>query len=73
MAVEEFKRALKWFVAMRGQPSTIISDNAKTFKAARIWLQRIKDSDDTKNYLAMESIKWEVNLSRASWWGGFFE
>ena len=73
MAVEEFKRALKWFVARRGKPNTIISDNAKTFKAARTWLQSIKDSDDINNYLAKESIKWKFNLSRAPWWGGFFE
>ena len=49
MAVEEFKRALKWFVVRRGKPNTIISDNAKTFRAARTWLQRVKDSDEINN------------------------
>ena len=71
MAVEEFKRALKWFVARRGKPNTIISDNAKTFKAARTWLQSVKDSDEINNYLSKESIKWKFNLSRAPWWGRF--
>ena len=73
LSCTEFKRALKEFVARRGTPKIMISDNAKTFKATRNWLEALKNDDDVNNYLANHSIKWQFNLSRAPWWGGFFE
>ena len=73
MTVEEFKGALKWFIARRGRPHTIVTDNAKTFKAARSWLESLQNSEDANDFLAKESIKWKFNHSRAPWWGGFFE
>ena len=35
MTAEEFKRGLKEFVARRGSPLQIVSDNAKTFQATK--------------------------------------
>ena len=32
-----------------------------------------KHDDDLFNYLGKQSIKWRFNLSRAPWWGGFYE
>ena len=49
----------------------IVSDNAKTFKAAkeilpqRFWV--------LKNCLTSKGIDWRFNLERAPWWGEFFE
>ena len=68
-----FKIALKEFIARRGAPQIIVSDNAKTFITTNTWLKRIQNDDDVHNYLATQKITWRFNLSRAPWWGGFFE
>ena len=73
MTVIEFKRALKEFVARRGAPQMMVSDNAKTFIATKTWLENLQQDEDLNNYLAAQAIKWRFNLSRAPWWGGFFE
>ena len=73
MTTEEFKKTLKWFVARRGKPHLMVSDNAKTFAATKKWLESLQNSEEINGYLASQSIKWSFNLSRAPWWGGFFE
>ena len=73
MGVADFQRSFKEFTARRGLPDKIISDNAKTFKAAKDWLMKLRMDEDLNNYLAMHQIRWQFNLSRAPWWGGFFE
>ena len=70
---EEFQRALKEFVARRGTPKLMVSDNGKTFTATRKWLSRLKKNEELMNFLATGKIQWRFNLSRAPWWGGFFE
>ena len=73
MTVMEFKRGLKEFVARRGAPELIVSDNAKTFQAAKKWLSTLRKDEDLFNFLSAEEIEWKFNMSRAPWWGGFFE
>lgn len=73
MGVADFQRSFKEFVARRGIPSKIISDNAKTFKAGSDWLSQLRIDTGLHNYLAKNYITWQFNLSRAPWWGGFFE
>ena len=73
LTTEEFKRGLKEFVARRGSPTTIVSDNAKTFQATKKWLATLRNDDDFFNYLARKEIDWRFNMSRAPWFGGFFE
>ena len=55
-------RGLRRFIARRGTPTKIISDNAKTFKAK-----------ETRQFLADRGISWQFNVPRAPWMGGFFE
>jgi hypothetical protein len=55
-------RALRRFIARKGAPDMIFSDNAKTFKA-----------EETRKFLRDRGIKWEFNLPRAPWTGGVFE
>ena len=55
-------RGLRRFIARRGTPQKIISDNAKTFKSA-----------ETRKFLADRGISWQFNVPRAPWMGGFFE
>ena len=55
-------RGLRRFIARRGVPTMIISDNAKTFK-----------SKDIDRFVADRRISWKYNVPRAPWTGGFFE
>lgn len=73
LSATEFQRALKEFVARRGCPQTIVSDNGKTFVATGKWLSVLKKNHSLANYLGALSITWKFNLARAPWWGGFFE
>jgi len=56
MTAEEFKRGLKEFVARRGSPELIVSDNAKTFQATKKWLSTLRRNEDLFNYLATKDI-----------------
>ena len=73
MFTEELKYTLKKFIKRRGAPRTIISDNAKTFKDARNWLKTTVHDKDFLNFLNLHRIEWKFNMSRAVWWGEFFE
>ncbi len=68
-----FVRCLKRFIARRGRPSTIYSDNGKSFVAAEKWLKKIMKEERLQDYLAHHDIKWKFNLAKAPWWGGQFE
>ena len=69
----EFLKSLKRFVARRGRPNKIYSDNGSTFVAASKWLKKILKSEALENYLSSRNIRWQFNLSRAPWWGGHYE
>ncbi|XP_043230696.1 uncharacterized protein LOC122385999 [Amphibalanus amphitrite] len=51
--------ALRRFMALRGTPSLIVSDNARTFRALVSHVPR--------------SVKWRFIPEAAPWWGGFWE
>ena len=62
LEVSPFFKCLKRFFSCRGVGKLFISDNAKTFQ-----------SQDLKKFLLKNHVKWEFNLPRSPWWGGFFE
>lgn len=70
---EEFLQSLKRFIARRGRPSKVYSDNGKTFVAAAKWLKTTQTDEKFNDFLAASQIRWQFNLSRAPWWGGQFE
>ena len=70
---KEFIKCLKRLVARRGNPTTIYSDNAKSFQAATKWLKQIIKSEQLHEHLTKEYINWKFNLPKARWWGGHFE
>ena len=72
LTTQAFIRCLRRFVARRGIPELIISDNAKTFKAAATQLTRIFSDPDVTSFLLERKIQWKFNLEKAPWWGGFF-
>ena len=66
-------KSLKRFIARRGRPKKIYSDNGRTFVATARWLRKVVKQEQLQNFLARQSIVWQFNLSRAPWWGGQFE
>ena len=73
MTTISFIRCLKRFAARRGLPRKIVSDNAKTFKAALRLIQTIFRQKEVKDYLSQRGVEWTFNLEKAPWWGGLFE
>ena len=73
LTADSFLLCLRRFIGRRGIPRLIVSDNAKTFKAAAKILVRLFKSSKISAYLAKQEIKWQYNLAKAPFWGGFFE
>ena len=73
LSVEFFLRSFRRFIARRGLPRRIVSDNAKTFKSTAKIIKRLMNHPDIDRYLADHRISWTFNLERAPWWGGVFE
>ena len=48
----------------------ILSDNAKTFKAAARLIQAIFCNKEVKDLLLHAAVEWNLNLEKAPWWGG---
>ena len=51
MDTATFLRCFKRFTSRRGVPIKILSDNAKTFKAADKWLKDVAEHSDTKDHM----------------------
>ncbi|MCP4490541.1 MAG: DDE-type integrase/transposase/recombinase [Gammaproteobacteria bacterium] len=77
MSTEKFLNCLRRFVARRGQPSKLISDNAAQFKLAKTTLDQawsqIFQSEDVVNYCAKEGMEWHFIPEFAPWQGGAYE
>ena len=73
LSTESFIRCLRRFVARRGIPCSITSDNAKTFKLADKELQKLFADQRVQQFTSEKRIKWNFILEKAPWWGGFYE
>ena len=73
MGVETFLLAIRRFASRRGLPATIMSDNAKTFKASHKEIAQIVRAAEVQRYFARNQITWKFIVERAPWWGGFWE
>ena len=73
LSVETFKRCLRRFIARRGVPTLIVSDNAKTSKGIEKELRLLFNHPQVKDEMQNRRIQWCFNLERAPWWRGFFE
>ena len=62
LSTMSYVKAQKRFIARRGYPSMMVSDNGKTFKG-----------NELKAFNAKHGIKWRFNLPKSPWWGGMFE
>ena len=59
---KNFINSIKKFIARRGCPKNIVSDNGKVFT-----------SQENQSFCAEQGITWKFNLDGALWWGGFWE
>ena len=73
METNSFLLCLKCFIARRGRPRVIYSDNGSQFVKAAAWLKQVRKDKKLQGYLESQDIQWKFNLSRAPWWGGQFE
>ena len=62
LSAETFRRTLRRFAACRGTPCLIVTDNAKTFKAAAKALNKLQSHPEMKNELDKLHIKWNFMI-----------
>ena len=77
MTTTAFLFCLRRFIATRGTPSEIVSDNAMQFKLADktlhlIW-KNIMTSEEIQSYFSGGGIKWSFIVELSPWMGGFYE
>ena len=68
-----FLVSLKKYIARRGRPRVIYTDNGGTFAKASTWLKQIRKDERIRGLVEEYEITWKFNLSRAPCWGGQFE
>ena len=77
MTTAEFLLCFRRFIAQRGTPSEVISDNAMQFRTSNGLLDQLLDdiiqNRDVLTYLSNAGIQWSFNGEFASWMGGFYE
>ena len=61
-SVHGFLRGFKRFMARRGVPDLVISDNFKTFR-----------SSEVKKFMLLQGVRQRFILPASPWWGGFYE
>ncbi|GFX21484.1 integrase catalytic domain-containing protein [Trichonephila clavipes] len=64
--------ALRWFIASRGRPSTIYSDDGNNLVGTADFLQKI-DLEKIEKFASEKRISWKFSPPAAPWWGGFEE
>ena len=73
LTVFSFLCAFRRFTSRRGVPALLMSDNAKTFRAASMEIRELCRSEEVLRYLADMRISWTFIVEKAPWWGGFWE
>ena len=64
MSLDDFIMAFRRFAARRGVPSTVYSDNARTFVGADVQLRK---------YFGRLAPHWKFIVPLSPWWGGWWE
>ena len=77
MSADQFLLCLRRFMARRGTPRQIISDNAKQFKLARKTLNKAQQEtlqhNKIQDYVAGRGVQWTLIVELAPWMGGVYE
>lgn len=80
LSTESFLLTFKRFIARRGLPSTVYSDNATNFRGANNQLHEMykffktkPNLDHIQNYLVSREIQWKFIPPNSPHWGGLWE
>lgn len=73
VSVRTFLLAFRRFTSRRGVPTRLLSDNAKTFKAAAKEVKLISRSEEVQRYFATMGVTWQFIIEKVPWQGGFWE
>lgn len=72
LSTEGFLEAFRRFVARRGRPAIIFSDNSTNFAGASNLLGDL-NWDEINKHASVRKIDWRFNPPSAAWWGGWRE
>lgn len=72
LSTSAFIQVLRRFVARRGRPKTIYSDNGTNFVGTNNAFSKL-DWLAIAQYSTVKRIAWRFNPPTAAWWGGFWE
>ena len=61
-SAKEFVNSLRRYIARRGCPQEILSDNGSAFTADRM-----------QTFVAEMNVKWQFTLTKAPWYGGIWK
>ena len=64
LTAPEFIVSFKRFIARRGRPQLIYSDNAAMFHATAKWTKEVREDEKLNDLLCNLYIEWQFNLSR---------
>ncbi|XP_020913427.1 uncharacterized protein LOC110251106 [Exaiptasia diaphana] len=77
LSTEAFIATLKRFIARRGKPKAMYSDNGTNFVGARKELRRLiaseEHNDKVTTYLQQDNVEWHFIPQRGSHFGGLWE
>ncbi|XP_064482842.1 uncharacterized protein LOC135395675 [Ornithodoros turicata] len=76
MSATAFLLAFRRFVARRGIPKVVYSDNAKAFRKSNKEIRNLWDvthGHEIEEKIAEWRVEWRYNVPYAPWWGGFYE
>ena len=72
LATDSFIQTFRRFVARRGRPAIVYSDNGTNFVGIDNAFGRL-DWEKISKHCAIERIDWRFNPPTAAWWGGWWE
>ncbi|XP_003741304.2 uncharacterized protein LOC100905131 [Galendromus occidentalis] len=76
LSAEAFSSCFNRFIAARGVPHRINSDNGCNFVRSAKAMKALWDNlreEQTQNFLGLREIEWSLNAPKAAWCGGQFE
>ncbi|UYV62222.1 hypothetical protein LAZ67_1008299 [Cordylochernes scorpioides] len=72
VSTEGFLDTFRRFVARRGRPSIVYSDNGLNFVGCNNLFKKV-NWNDVLRYATVQRIKWNFNPPTAAFWGGWWE
>lgn len=72
LSTDAFLQAFRRFIARRGRPHIVYSDNGTNYTGTSNALKGI-NWEEIRVYSSVHRIEWKFNPPTAAWWGGWWE